>query len=658
MAVTLTGYHGGVNSQTNISGLQTLRGAGEQKAQGILLMLRDDLHSKSGVVRLMHTSKANKEMKFQNAGAFKNLFLKGDKMQRSGEVLTDLLRSAGLPPAKVREFQAYVAARGKAGVESQKLLQYIDTLHAETGDSPEEVLGRFGVQWQAPGRELGKGAFGQANLMRYRGEDYVYKQPRYFDRGLGTLHLTGADGQVLKPKTGQVDHGRQSFIHYNPDDDRTSDSPVKPQLKAGGPRENSLWAAPESMRGSIEYGQLLQPGDSQIEGLDPYDQLGADQSIRFSGEIHDSPKIAHQEPSSQLKQAPQNAQPLIQEEVQPPSSAGLSDSGSPNLPNTEPDARPKLARAGLGAAARLKAQPQVVTPALYVVREEKSHGDYVYHAVGGHQLKKWAQIQTGTSAFTVVGLLMPKAKGSSPIEYPKLPVAQPDSPASTKPVGPPVVQVDRADLPGMARSAFNYLRDAAKEGIVHGDIKPENMIWDSKSKTLQLIDSDNLQKISKKPGAKAEAIITQKGEVGAVATMAYNNPWGLVSAGGAVARPGLGRDLFSMGLSMLEVAMRAEGRHAEFDQLQVALTRIDQKTHKIIKLMNEQRSRDAAMSAIQSETFAPGSAAHFAQQCIIKAMQVEQRRVEEKDFGFPRYSEGSDNETTRVLDELAGLLPR
>jgi serine/threonine protein kinase len=658
MAVTLTGYHGGVNPQTQISGLQTLKGAGEQKAQDILLTLRGDLHSKSGVVRLMHTSKANKEMKFQNAGAFKNLFLKGDKMQRSGEVLTDLLKSAGLPPAKVREFQAYVAARGKAGVESQKLLQYIDTLHAETGDSPEEVLGRFGVQWQAPGKELGKGAYGQVNLMRYRGEDYVYKQPWGQTLNLGTLHLTGADGQVLKPKTGQLDPGRQSFAHYNPDDDRASDSPVKPQVKAGGPRENSLWAPSESVPGSMEYGQMLPPDGSQIEGLDPYDQLGDHPSIRFSGEVHGKPEIAQQEPSSQLKQAPQNAQPLIQEEVQPQPLGGIPEGGSPNLPKTETDARPKLARAGLGAAARLKAQPQVVTPALYVVQEEKSHGAYVYHAVGGHQLKKWAQIQTGTSAFTVVGLLMPKAKGSSPIEYPKLPLTQPGSPPPTKPAGPPVVQVDRADLPDMARSALNYLRDAAKEGIIHGDIKPENMIWDSKSKTLQLVDSDNLQKISKKPGTNTEAIIKQKGEVGAVATMAYNNPWGLVSAGGTVARPGLGRDLFSMGLSMLEITMRAEGRHEEFDQLQVALTRIDQEAHKIVKLMNRPGVRDAAMNAIESKTFAPGSAAHFAQQCIIKGMQVEQRRVAEKDFGFPRYSEGSDNETTRVLDELAGLLPQ
>jgi len=410
--------------------------------------------------------------------------------------------------------------------------------------------------------------------------------------------------------------------------------------------------------GSIKPSQLLQPGGSQIEGLDPYDQSGAHPSIRFSGEVHGQPEIAQQEPPSELKQASENVQPLIQEEVQPQPSGEIPEGGSPNLPKTEPDARPKLARAGLGAAARIKAQPQIIAPALYVVQEEKSHGDYACHAVGGNQLKQWARIQTGTSAFKVIGLLMPRAKGSNPIEYPKLPLTQPGSPPPTKPVSPPVVQVDQADLPGMARSAFNYLREAAREGIVHGDIKPENMIWDSQSKTLQLIDSDNLQKISKKPDAKAQAILTQEGEVGTIATMAYNNPWGLVSAKGAVARPGLGRDLFSMGLSMLEVAMRAEGRHEEFDQLHVALTRSNQSAEKIVKLMNQSKFRDAAMNAIQSKTFAPGSAAHFAQQCIIKAMQVEQRRVEEKDFGFPRYSEGIDNETTRVLDELAKLLPQ
>ena len=85
MPVTLHGFKGAhIDPQSGLSGLDRLREKQtKDEAKQILLSLSDNLRHKSGVVRLLHTSSADKDMKFQTAGGFKQTFLSGEKLQRS-----------------------------------------------------------------------------------------------------------------------------------------------------------------------------------------------------------------------------------------------------------------------------------------------------------------------------------------------------------------------------------------------------------------------------------------------------------------------------------------------------------------------------------------------------------------------------------------------
>jgi hypothetical protein len=148
-----------MDPQSQVSGLHALKNLQEpDKAKDILMALRDGLRNKTGVVRLLHTGSADKEMKFKNAGAFKRAFLSGDKLQRSGQVIHDLLKVAGLSSPKADQFLAYVRAQGGRGVNAQMVLQFIDTLRAERGDSAQEALYKFGADLRESGRTLGKGS--------------------------------------------------------------------------------------------------------------------------------------------------------------------------------------------------------------------------------------------------------------------------------------------------------------------------------------------------------------------------------------------------------------------------------------------------------------------------------------------------------------------
>ena len=122
MSVTLTGFKG-APTPTSPAGVDALLQSyradnGRDAANNVLTNLRDDLRNKTGVLRLLHTTNASKDMKFKNSGAFKQLFVSGDKLKRTGEVISNILQAAGLPPHKVDAFNQYVVSRGNNGVEA------------------------------------------------------------------------------------------------------------------------------------------------------------------------------------------------------------------------------------------------------------------------------------------------------------------------------------------------------------------------------------------------------------------------------------------------------------------------------------------------------------------------------------------------------------
>jgi serine/threonine protein kinase len=224
----------------------------------------------------------------------------------------------------------------------------------------------------------------------------------------------------------------------------------------------------------------------------------------------------------------------------------------------------------------------------------------------------------------VVGLLMPKAAGKNPLEY-SVEKARKGDDGDTEHVKS---NVSRSDLKPMAQSALNLIKGLAKHGFIHGDIKPENLFWDAKTKALQLIDNDGLQKVSKKAGS-----VVPKG-LGAL-TLAYLHPLAyhkkfLHAPGGPGknAQLGLGRDLYAMGLVMLEASLLAEGMSGEEVQgVMESITHGHQPVAKIEYLLATNSIEDRIKTLNGIEGMKAGGMAEFARKCIIKALEFEQERV-------------------------------
>jgi hypothetical protein len=663
----ITGIKGGVNPASNQTGVDTLKGLDRARADQMLTSLRDDLQEKTGVVRLLHTSSADRDLKFKNAGAFKQMFLAGDKLKRSGEVIEQLLRSAGLSEAKTKAFHAYVEKRGNSGVEAQQVLKYIDTLRAEVGWTPRDALEKFGVTLnqndRAEGRKLGKGAQGEAVVVRYRGEDYVYKQAVKEGESLGSLDLThnGPAGKQAKVAQQQA---RRSFEYFDPDE--KSDVPNKGPTQLGGKqlqlqRQNSyqLSESPddESQGGDSRYDNSPNPTFRNFlmgrMGLKAEDF--PDFGNRFSRQsFNDEAPVATQKPQAPVQT---HAQPLIIEEESSPQSlaAGLDldqsiaqaqqlepGQGAGAAQPSEPVSTTTLARTGLGVVARVKDLPQVITPSVYVI-EESVPGEWArYHAVAGQQqLKDWARTQQPGSSFEVVGMLMPKAKGASPIEYPK---ARKDE----DPDPPPRLNVARSDLKAMAQSSLELLKGLASHGFIHGDVKPENLVWDPKAKNLQLIDNDGLRKVSKAPGSEVEKGLSSF-------TLIYTSPvvWDPRYSAGKSAQAGLGRDLFSIGMVLLEASLMARGETDKANLLMGGLT-FGGHTEEQAKYWMSIGKYEDGVEALKNESFPPGSVEAFARSCIIRSIEHEQARLDRQDFGFERYTAGNDQHLLAELErELA-----
>ena len=655
MAVTLTGFKGGA-TQTEPAGVDALRqavSADKVKANDLLVALRDDLRNKTGVVRLLHTSDAAKDMKFQNSGALKKVFLSGEKLQRSGQVIHDLLTAAGLPPAKAREFQAYVQARGHSGVKAQVVLEYIDSLRVETGSSPEEALYKFGVNLAEKGRMLGKGGYGEVHIVSYRGQEFVYKQSHAGkNEGLGALRLADASGKpiVVKPREqiDEQDNREPSFKHvlddapsYQRDNLLMPKNPLNNEYNRESSessvedfRKQDLYASHPLM--NFMLGQLGVKGD-----------IKRDSSVRIS-DIEN--KFNHQEYVAPKPQNPQPVvrPPLIVEEdsfVEKP----IIQERSKAQEQSAAASGHKLAREGVANASRVKDLPQVITPSVYVVKETPAKGEAQFHAVSGPgRLKDWARTQSVSSKFEVAGLLMPKAVGKQPVVYKsgKAEELDPKSGKAEELDPPPTINVSRSDLKSMATSSLSLLKGLASHGFIHGDIKPENLIWNSDAKNLQLIDNDSLNKVSKHSD--------QVGSVIGTHTQMYLNPVAWTRSKGRInAQLGLGRDLFAVGMVMLETSLGAKGRYQEAEDLMNMLTFMREPLEKGRYLMS-QGNYKRGVEALKKAEFAANSIEAFARSCITKSIEYEETRRDNEDFKFERYSPNNGQHLLAQLErELA-----
>jgi len=239
--------------------------------------------------------------------------------------------------------------------------------------------------------------------------------------------------------------------------------------------------------------------------------------------------------------------------------------------------------------------------------------------------------------------------------------------------------VSQSDLKPFADSALTLLKGLARHGFIHGDIKPENLMWDAKAKKLQLIDNDSLHKVSKKDGSSVA-----KG-LGAHTPM-YMHPLGFKDAQivnlefVTVAQLGLGRDLYALGLVLLEAALVAKGKNEEAETLMSGITdkeakaldeaRISLNRRKPEKLGDplplktlENYSIGARIDYLEKADLPKDSVEDFARTCLIEALKFEQGRIDEARknkenneenknvFGFDRSDNGPEAQLLKKLED-------
>jgi len=170
--------------------------------------------------------------------------------------------------------------------------------------------------------------------------------------------------------------------------------------------------------------------------------------------------------------------------------------------------------------------PHAASPIAYVIKDT---WDEEFHAVSVDHMKQWtadhgAQIAGNSDRFRIVGQVLPKAEGSS------------------LGTGTRLAPEDRKAI---ARQAVESLKAMSEHGYVHGDIKPDNLMYGAAQKQLTLIDFGGLTKQSKHDDSG--------NALGNPLSPAYVIP-SSHHASGANNTGGYGHeaDLYAMGLSMLK----------------------------------------------------------------------------------------------------------
>jgi hypothetical protein len=193
-------------------------------------------------------------------------------------------------------------------------------------------------------------------------------------------------------------------------------------------------------------------------------------------------------------------------------------------------------------AAFLKAQTSsVIQPKYFMVKVTPKNGEAEHLMVkGGKDFKEWSKAQLWDSetgrpnanapTIQITGLAMPLAEGQTLI-----------STIQNKPV----------DFKQTAESAMNSLAQLARNGFVHGDIKPENLFVKNDG-TLRLIDTGSMVKITKRAG---EQLIALPDAVFDKTKRAHTSHFTHPGHSPDFKTVGMEQDLFSMGVTLLETKL-------------------------------------------------------------------------------------------------------
>ena len=109
----------------NIRGLQGLNQLSQSDATHTLTQLGIQIQGKSGVLKLMHTSK-DRDMVFERKSSYQLWARRSGKMEQTAQALRTLYQQAGLPPAAQRQLDTYLNTHGNR-VGGTKLADLIQT---------------------------------------------------------------------------------------------------------------------------------------------------------------------------------------------------------------------------------------------------------------------------------------------------------------------------------------------------------------------------------------------------------------------------------------------------------------------------------------------------------------------------------------------------
>ncbi len=586
--------------------LDHFKNTSKQDASEILRGVRANLidkkgRVKEGSVRLLHTSHAEKNMKIGRVGTFKAMFIKNAKHRRSADCMIDLLNRAGLPKHRLDALKAALKAGGSNQLYTRVVVAAINEILPQSAPTADEALLKFGVEPFAEKKnKLGSGGFGTVNQVIYNSTACAFKKFK-IDQDVEKHRVpiasaSNPNGDVIEPRS------RESF-----------DSDDQP---------------PQFDKEKIKKIEELEKKWQQQRIKDAAGSMSSDSSVHADHEVDENQsgfRYGEAEPDASQEAPPLGNAQLINPEPAPagPNPAQRRDSiDSAAAAVVEPA---RLGRKAIVNVTRVKDIPQVVKPLMLLVREERIDAPPQYHAVpGGAAFKAWARLQKSGANLLVEGALMPKAKG--------------------KPLGEDrrdgfKVNCKPADLKPMARSGLTGLQGLAAHGFIHGDIKPNNLFFDNESKTLQFIDVDGLQKVSKKDGSKME---------GSESTRRYAHP--LMLAG----KPcGVGKDLCAFGVTVLESALYAKNQSAVCEDI-LRNMKISEEPFAAGQMAKLSTTRMRMVQNLKDEQkrFPADSEEHFGLQCIITSIEYEESRINSgQENVFERYTATNANHPLNQLSQ-------
>ncbi len=243
---------------------------------------------------------------------------------------------------------------------------------------------------------------------------------------------------------------------------------------------------------------------------------------------------------------------------------------------------------------------QVAKPTVYLVRETAADGAQTFHAVpGGKFFKTWSaeKLAAAPAKLEIAGLVMERAKGKQLLSDAEVERTENRFRLFDK--------ISGSEMKRVAGSGLDALKQLSAHGFVHGDVKPQNMIHDTKNGRVTLIDFSGMQKVSKNGGVPKAA----------VGTMGYLLPGGIAA--------GFQRDLFAMGVSLVETGLIARGRNADASEMFSAIADRNVGPGPYQARLARERGEPEAWQEVMNRlerAEAPDSAVAFGFACMRQAM--------------------------------------